>query len=121
MDIKLDPLTRDIEFVNGELSLVSGVEEYSQNLGIRMRFFKGEWFLDQREGVPYFEEILGQKPRLNIVSSIYRDIIENTEGFISLEEFNTDYDTATRVLSLSAKIKASNSDEFVEIEEEFII
>lgn len=42
----------------------------------RFQFFKGEWWLDTRLGVPYFDVVFGQKnPNLEIIKRMIRRII----------------------------------------------
>lgn len=43
----------DLDFTGGRLTLVSGADEIRQRWLVRVRTFKGEWFLDQEIGVPY--------------------------------------------------------------------
>lgn len=33
-------------------------KEVAQRLTVAFNFFRGEWFLDTREGLPYYEEII---------------------------------------------------------------
>ena len=48
----------DLDFSSGGLELLEGVDEIVQKLDTRLQFFLGEWFLDQRLGIPYYEDIL---------------------------------------------------------------
>jgi len=101
MDIKLDA-NGDIEIGNsGDLVLVTGLDAIAQDLRTRILFFKGEWALDTRLGVPYFEEILKKAPDLNVVRAIYNDVITSTEGVFSVNNLDLEYDGITRRLSVS--------------------
>lgn len=97
MDLKLDT-NGDLDITDSELSLTSGAEAVIQDLQIRLSFFLGEWFLDTRQGIPYYQQILGKKPRLNVIRAIFRKAIMTTTYVNQIEELTLDYDGATRLL-----------------------
>ncbi len=110
MDLKLDPVTGDLAIEDNDLVLIDGTEAVAQDIEIRLRFFLGEWFLDQRLGVPYYEKILGQKPRLTAIAGIFRKAIMTTPGMLSITDFSLDYDGPTRALSVSFRGKCVDGD-----------
>jgi len=76
--------------------------EILQRIKVRLRFFKDEWFLNSKHGVPYFRDIieaeasdvyiLGSKSLdLNILESIFREQILDVEGVKGLIESSVDY------------------------------
>jgi len=119
MDLAINNLTHDLKIEVGDLVLTDGVEAVSQALDVRLQFFLGEWFLDTRLGVPYFEKILGQKPRLLVVKQIYRDAILATPGVLELNDLLVDYNGSTRVISVS--FSARCSDGVLQYNKEFIL
>lgn len=100
MDIKLTPAW-DIAIENDTMVLVDGLDAIAQDIQARLLFFLGEWFLDRRIGVPYFEKILGQKPRLPVIKSIFRQAILTTPGVLAVNDLLVDYDGQGRRLSVS--------------------
>jgi hypothetical protein len=91
----------DLHFTsNGQLVLIEGVdsdEEILQRVRIRLKSFKGEWFVNSNYGLPYFDEILGSKNLdLNIVESILRSNIIAVKGIKELLESSIDYDADNR-------------------------
>ena len=62
-------------------------EEVQQNLWLRFQFFLGEWFLDQRAGVPWFQQILGIKNSDANVSQILQRVITTCPGVATLTSF----------------------------------
>lgn len=99
-DLKLDA-NGDLEIgPDGDLIIVRGVDAIMQHLRIRLQFFRGEWFLDTRLGIPYYEEVLRKAPDLNVVQSLFREAILTTPGVLSISEFALDYDGVARKLSL---------------------
>ena len=67
-----NPIAGDLEIQAGEFVLLTPVEQAGQAIGNRLKFFKGESFLDVREGVPYFTEILAKGISLARIRSIIR-------------------------------------------------
>lgn len=89
----------DLDFSNGRLQLVGGQDAIVQRLKIRLKTFKGEWYLDRRIGVPYRESILVKNSRRAVLTSIFRKVIRTTEGVKSIERLDLDFNNETRVLS----------------------
>ena len=103
-DIRLDQ-SGDIALEAGQLSLNDGIESIRQHLQVRLRFFLGEWFLDQTVGVPYFQNVFVDRPRANVLTTVFKREILATPGVIELEDFALSIDRATRTLSVSFKAK----------------
>jgi hypothetical protein len=85
MLLMLDPSTGDLALSGG--TLVWGAtlpEEVAQRLRSRFRFFKGEWFLDRREGFPWYQRILGQRPSNRAIRTLFTRVIVGTPGIASL-------------------------------------
>jgi hypothetical protein len=82
------------------LQLVSGKDAIVQNLRIRYQFFLGEWFLDTRKGIPYYEKILIKNPNRDEVLSILREVALETPGIETVDRFDADLDTTARELSV---------------------
>lgn len=120
MDLLLVVNTNDLDVSTGDLQLTSGVDGIAQHLRIRLRFFLGEWFLDPRVGVPYFQELLVKNPGTSVVRTIIRDVVVTTPGVATMNNFVTSYDGATRKLDVSFTA-ITTSGEPLEFTEEFII
>jgi len=101
VDIRLDTdgdlyLTED-----NDLDLVDGTDAIAQDVSTRLQTFLGEWYLDERIGMPYFQQILGKKPRLALVRSIYNDAILSTPGINTVNDLELDYESGTRTLRVA--------------------
>lgn len=103
MDFKLDPITHDLVFDdNGDLVRVEGVEEIAQRARIRLRTFLGEWFMDARVGMPYFQRILGVRPvRKAVTQSAIRRAILGVEGVRDVYDVFFNYESTTREASVT--------------------
>lgn len=105
MDFLMDA-TGDLAIVNGDFALVSGVDETVQFLNQSLRLFLGEWFLDETRGIPYFDEIFIKNPNSVTVHSIFENHIVNLPGIEELQELDLDFDSSSRTLSITGRIRA---------------
>lgn len=99
-DLKLDLETGDLVLEDGDLLLDSGQEAIQQNLYQRLKCYKGEWFLDLSDGVPYYQDILKKNPNPLTVDAALKTAILGTPGVLELTSFNLNLDTVTRTLYL---------------------
>lgn len=73
----------------------------------RFQFFKGEWFLDTRIGVPYFTTILGiKKPNIEIIRRMLRRIILSCPPIVTVEKLDVYFLPASRTLVFEFQAKA---------------
>ncbi len=99
---KLDDL--DLVVEDNKLVLIDGVDEVSQRMSTNFRFFLGEWFLNTELGVPYYQKVLGQKPRVGILQSVFRDAALVTNGVKQVNDIVIDYTSATRTLRVDMTV-----------------
>lgn len=89
-----------IDWSTGDLSvpirLVEGVDAIVQNMRIRLRFMLGEWFLDQRLGIPYIEQIFVAAPDIPMVDALMRRAILTTPGIAAVVVWNSRFESAER-------------------------
>jgi len=102
--------------------IVRGVEAIRLRIMARLRFFKREWFLDKRQGMPYFEAILVKNPDVSLVQSIFRRAILSTPGVLSIARMVTSLDSSLRQFTISPlEIVLTGGVVFRAQPEEFII
>lgn len=82
----------------GSPFLLDGIQYIRQKLSARFRFFLGEWFLDLRQGVPYYRDVFVANPNLIAIRALYRRIVIRTPGVLALRRFAILYDPAARTL-----------------------
>jgi len=120
-DIKLNAAGNDIDLSGSELTLVDGTDAIAQHLLIRLRFFKGEFFLDRLLGVPYYESILLKNPNLNVVRNLFRETIIETPGVLAIQRFDLSLDGAVRNLSVDFSCQVTGSDAPLDFSQSFTI
>src|SRR5687768_3325776 len=93
VDFALDPRTRDLTLPPRP---ISGPEEVAQAIGIRLRTWLSEWFLDVQHGVPYLSGVLGKVSRPEMVEAILRAQILSVRGVTGITEIALALDPHTR-------------------------
>lgn len=96
----VDPSTGDLDVSQGLRFTTSLAQYTAQRLFDNLSFFLNEWFLNLNEGIPYFEQIIGQKPDLALIDTLYRRAILATPGVGSISNLKLDFDRATRALAI---------------------
>lgn len=97
-------LPNDIDFSSGDLVITSGINEVRQNIQIRLKFFKGEWFLNSQIGIPYYGTILTKNPNLSSVRSILREAIEDIPKVKEVTLLETEITTGSRELKVRIEV-----------------
>lgn len=99
-DLELDTVDHDLTISPFDLGLVSGAARVAQQVKIRLWFFLGEWFLDVRDGVPYYRDILVKRPERDVVEGIFRGEIESTPNVRTVDQLSLDFDSLGRRLDV---------------------
>lgn len=81
-DIKL---TDDLVFENGDLKLVDGADRVVQQIKVGLKILKGDWFLDYRKGIDYFN---GMKKYENIMSAEIKKAIQEVVDVDSVKNYS---------------------------------
>lgn len=104
LDIKVDPATNDLALDDsGDLIWIEGAEAIAQHVRIRLRFVRGEWFLNQDEGFPFFETVLVHHPSTPAITEAYRRAIAETPGIASVEKCVVTIDRQARTVTVDAE------------------
>ncbi len=94
-----------------EVTLSTLAAEVSQRLHIRFQFFKGEWFLNLDEGVPYYQLLFVKAPSDRVIRVIFSGLIRDTEGVADV--LKLDYSiSAQRTLSLTFEARLEDGTTF---------
>jgi len=136
LDIKLTNETDDdndtlgdLHLTDGDVVWIDGAEAVAQHVRCRLRMFKGEWFLNEDEGVPYFED--DDAPNLDAIfkkgmpdtriSQILRQVVLGTPGITSVTSLTLERNRSERHLSVvfeavtddGVSIQSSDYGEFI--------
>lgn len=106
-DLLLDD---DNDLVIGtDLSWSRGIPAVVQSGRIALQMYRGEWFLDLDAGIPYWNEILGQ--RADIAAAVARDEFHRellaVEGVLEVVRLDTSFDAATRALVVAWQVSTA--------------
>ena len=92
--------TGDLDLTGHQLNLITGTAAIEQQVRLRVRYFEGSWFLDERQGIPYFRSILIKAPDLELVESLFRTAIRGTPGISTVNSMELTLDAPTRTLAV---------------------
>ena len=89
---------------NGDLIICDGLDAIIQDISRRLQFFLGEWFLNTKAGIPYFQKILGKHKPDGYVASLFRKVVLDTPGIKSLtQDVTLTYIEAKRYMTVEFK------------------
>jgi hypothetical protein len=106
-DLKLDPVDGDLVVDGGDLAQVKDAEAIVQACTLALSLFRGEWFLDEALGVPYYESVLVKNPNLAAIREIYRRKLLSVDGVDEVLSLNLDYNRSTRKLLIAWRVSSA--------------
>ena len=105
----------DINIIDGRLSLtISNISAVRQRLSIRLNTYRGEWYANTSTGIPYFQSMLVKGSNEELVNSILKSVIVETEGVLGIESFTSSFSKKTRTYTATFACKALNEEGSVE-------
>lgn len=113
---KLSPNYRDLLVINGDLVLTSdapnapqgATNPVLQDVLQRINFFLGEWFLDNTQGVPWFQQILVKNPDQAKIDALILNTILGTPGILTVTSYSFTPNFAQRTLTVSFSAQATS-------------
>ena len=100
-DLALSAATHDLIIVDKDLVLINNAERVAQQIKITLLAFLGEWFLDQRFGVPYLESVMIKNPNMVYIRGILRGKILDVPDVKSVDALSTQLNVKSRTLTVS--------------------
>ncbi len=109
----------DYCFGRGKQNYISGLNAVVQAIKSRLLLLYQEWWEDQEDGLPLWEEILGSsgsEEHRKVVDIIIRDRISGTEGVLAVTEYESSYENRQYIFqatveSVYGSFYLSNSEE----------
>ena len=95
----------DLHLLNGQLHFWDGANARYQKTKELLQFFKGEWFLNEEEGVPYFQQVLVKNVESRVVLSIFRRALLLVPGATSVPELYLEHDKVNRTASITFRLE----------------
>jgi len=115
MDIKLNS-EHDLAFDGYDLTLTTTESEsLAQRLIIKLRTFRGEWFLNVDEGISYYESILGKNRAKETIDLIFKNAILSEPEVVNIISFESSI-SPQRVYQLRFKVRSLDGDEGIPVE-----
>ena len=106
-----NPTIGDLMIVGNELVLESEIQHMCrQDLYIRLNHFLGEWYLDVREGVPYFRTLLRKGFSLSAVDSMFRKVLLSSPYVLEVIALGLELDRAARGLAVEFTVLRTDSE-----------
>jgi hypothetical protein len=90
-----------LDLTGHRLNLITDEAAIEQQVRIRCLFFFEEWFLDLRQGIPYFRDVYVKNPNLDLVRSLFRTAILGTPRISTVPTIVLELDKSTRALTIS--------------------
>lgn len=114
MDIKLTRantgIPYDIEFVNGQLQTVTGLQEIAQRYLFGLSVYLGELYIDPSFGVDYFNNVFGRSVTDTVVIDELKAAMIDTRGNEKLESFSLTSVSGMRTANLTAQVKTTQGE-----------
>ena len=95
----------DLAIINTDFTLTDDNQVIAQRVTRALLLFKGEYFLNQDIGMPYYEDILGSKNSLDSLQAIFINAVYEVEGVAEVKEFDIAFDNASRTLTINMTIE----------------
>lgn len=100
--------TGDLDLSKGLQQTTTMAQYVAQRLRQNLSFFLGEWFLDRRQGLPYWKRIIAQRYDQALIEQIFRKACEATIGVARVARIQVAFNRRTRVLSIPSLIVICN-------------
>ena len=94
----LDPVTHDLVLVNGDIVWNADPRtSTAQEIKTRQLLFKGENFLDLRDGMPYYQEIFQKGTPPERIAELFRLSLLSVPSVIDVPRCEVEINPSTRV------------------------
>lgn len=95
----------DLHLLNGQLHFWDGANARFQKTKELLQFFKGEWFLNEEEGLPYFQQVLVKNIESRVVLSIFRRALLLVPQAVAVPVLYLKHDKVNRVAQVNFRLE----------------
>ena len=116
----------DLALEHGDLVVLGTTAEtriqyLRQKIAARFQFFQGEWFLDLREGIPYYRDVFVKNPSDDRIRALFLRVLRQTPGVLKVVSFSTVYDPSARRLAFAFQAVVDGGEITVTAEDEAFV
>ena len=110
----LDPATWDLVLdINGNIAVASNPYSLSQDAASAIKLFQGELYYDTARGIPYWPEILGHLPPVNVMKAAFVSAAELVPDVVKARVFLESFENRTvtgqvQILDQTGKVIAAS-------------
>lgn len=90
---------------DGGFQFASGLAGVAQAVRVRLLMFREEWFLNLDAGVPWYQEILGEKVDDSLLRQRIIEAVAATPGVVEILTLTIARDTATRRIAITIAVR----------------
>lgn len=94
----------DLVIKDFDLLLTNDKQILKQALRQELKTFKGDWFLDIDKGLPYYQDILGQRNSIDSVRAIFIEAIKQVAGVKEIVDLELNLNGKDRSLDVSITV-----------------
>ncbi len=84
---------------SGNIAVASAPYSLAQDAGCALRLFRGEAYWDTTVGVPYLTELLGKRPNVPLMKTLFEAAAETVDGVATAQVLISDINTQRRSVS----------------------
>lgn len=95
-----------LEITSGKLRVATGMEALAQRIRTRLRLFRGDWFLNLLEGVPYHDYVLRKSSTAAMQREVIRRALVTMRGVREVVSLTVELDARTRTLTVVGEVRA---------------
>jgi hypothetical protein len=100
----------DLSLEGAGLSLTTTLRDYViAHIAECLSMFAGEWYLDTREGIPYFK-VVSTRPDMALLRSLFRRAVLAVPGVADVTAIALVFDGKTRTLSVTISATLTDGD-----------
>lgn len=85
---------------DGNVAVVQGAKAVAEHVRQRLRFFKGEWFLDTTAGMPWLDDIMARKFDPALAEVVVKREVLDTDYVTEITAFSVNFNMHTRDLQI---------------------
>ena len=100
-----NPVVGDLHLLNGQMHFWAGTNARIQKIFVVLQFFKGEWWLNPDEGMPYIQSVIGVAGvSRTVVLSLFRQALLGIPGASRLNTLNFALDNSKRQATVNFEL-----------------